>query len=66
MTSFLILLCLQASQASTASGPDFMQSIGKIYVVVAVIVIIFLGLVLYLYRLDRRISRIEKRKRYEK
>jgi CcmD family protein len=39
---------------------DVMRSNGKIYVVVAVLVIILLGLVLYLVRLDRKISKLEK------
>lgn len=33
---------------------------GKIYVVVAVVVTILLGLVIYLISLDRKISRLEK------
>ena len=37
-----------------------MRSNGKIYVVVAVLVIILLGLFFYLIRLDRKISRLEK------
>ena len=41
--------------------PDFFQSIGKIYVVVTVISLVFLGLAVYLYRLDRRITELEKR-----
>ena len=39
---------------------DVMRSNGKIYVVVAVLVIILLGLILYLVRLDRKISKLEK------
>ncbi len=42
------------------SSPDFMRSIGKIYVVVGVIAIIFIGIVLYLVRLDLKISKLEK------
>ncbi|MCB0704588.1 MAG: CcmD family protein [Saprospiraceae bacterium] len=38
---------------------DFMDSIGKIYVVVGVILVIFIGLVIYLIRLDRKIARLE-------
>lgn len=41
---------------------DFMRSSGKIYVVVAVIVIILAGLFLYLYNLDKKITAIEKRR----
>ena len=40
-------------------APDFMRSIGKIYVVVAVIVAIFLGLVAYLIYLDRKLTKLE-------
>ena len=38
---------------------DAMRSNGKIYVVVAVLVIILSGLILYVVRLDRKISRLE-------
>ncbi len=38
-----------------------MRSSGKIYVVVATIAIIFVGLVWYLITLDKRISNIEKK-----
>lgn len=34
---------------------------GKIYVVVAVLVVIFIGIILFLIRMDRRLSRMEKR-----
>ena len=37
-----------------------MRHNGKIYVVVSVILIILTGLILYLVRLDRKISRLEK------
>lgn len=40
---------------------DLMRSNGKIYVVVAVIAIIFTGIIVYLINLDRKISKIEKR-----
>jgi len=47
-----------------AGGPvemaDRLRADGKIYVVVAVVVIILLGLFLYVIRLDRKISRLEK------
>lgn len=39
---------------------DLMRSNGKIYVVVAVLGIILLGVLLYLIRLDTKISKIEK------
>jgi hypothetical protein len=41
---------------------DAMKENGKIYVVIAVMLTILAGLVLYLVRLDRKISRLEKNK----
>ena len=38
---------------------DTMRSSGKIYVVVAVLVTILIGIVLYLVRLDRKIKKLE-------
>ena len=40
--------------------PDFMRSVGKIYVVVATIASIFIGIVVLLFLLERRISKLEK------
>lgn len=37
-----------------------LRSSGKIYVVVAVISVIFIGLAIYLFSIDRKISKIEK------
>ena len=39
---------------------DKMRADGKIYVVVAVILTILSGLILYLVRLDRKISKLEQ------
>ena len=39
---------------------DFMNSNGKIYVVMAVVVIIVIGLFVYLINLDRKIKKLEK------
>ncbi|HEX3023629.1 MAG TPA: CcmD family protein [Chitinophagaceae bacterium] len=39
---------------------DVMKSNGKIYVVMTVVIVIVLGLLLYLIRLDRKISKLEK------
>ncbi len=39
---------------------ELMRSNGKIYVVVTVLLIILVGLFIYLFHLDRKISRLEK------
>jgi len=58
-----LLLCFAAvticAQATTELPPDFLRSIGKLYVVVAVIVVVFLGIAFYLWRLDRRMTDLE-------
>jgi hypothetical protein len=39
---------------------DAMRANGMIYVVVAVLLTILLGLLFYVYRLDRKVTRLEK------
>ena len=39
---------------------DDLRASGKIYVVVAVVAVIVAGLLAYLIRLDRKVSRLEK------
>ena len=53
----------QATTAAAADQPemaDALRASGKIYVVVLVIVIIVSGLLAYLVRLDRKVSRLER------
>lgn len=49
----------QEGTAKTTIG-ETMRSNGRIYVVVAVMLTILIGLILYLVRLDRKISKVEK------
>ena len=59
--SFLFFnLALLAQEKETVDMADEMRSNGKIYVVVAVILTIFAGIILYLIRLDRKITKLEK------
>jgi len=41
---------------------DAMRAEGKIYVVVAVLLVILFGLIIYLFSLDHKLSKIEKLK----
>lgn len=59
--SLFILMFLSA--AASAQGKDLMRDNGRIYVVVAVMVTILLGLILYLVRLDRKMGKLEKENR---
>ena len=56
------LLMVGISHETLANGDDFLRSTGKIYSVVAVILILFLFIVFYLVYLDRKISQIERQK----
>ncbi|MDO7853660.1 CcmD family protein [Hymenobacter convexus] len=65
---FLLLLTLlfnatNAFAQATAAEPemaDDLRASGKIYVVVAVVVVIVAGLLAYLISLDRKVSRLEE------
>jgi CcmD family protein len=62
ITLLLISISTFAQDASNdIEMADVMRSNGKIYIVVAVLAIIFAGIVVYLINLDRKISKIEKR-----
>ena len=56
---FLLLITASVSEAQTEMA-DAMRSNGKIYVVVAVLATIFVGIFGYLVYLDRRITKAEK------
>lgn len=63
LTSILLLFSFLFSFAQgpgSAEMADTMRSNGKIYVVIAVIVTILAGLILYLIRIDRKVSKLEK------
>ena len=57
---FLLTHVLLRAQDSTIAMADGLRSNGKIYVVVAVVLTIFAGIVLYLVRLDRKLGKLEK------
>jgi len=67
MKKLSILLCLTLSsiaalaqaQSGTGMADEFYKS-GRIYVVIATISIIFVGLAIYLFSIDRRLKKIEK------
>jgi uncharacterized protein HemY len=62
----LFILGINLSMPAQGDKPvemaDTMRSNGRIYVVIAVILTILIGLVLYIVRLDKKISRLEKEK----
>jgi len=59
----LLALCINVisfAQAKKVEMADEMRSNGKIYIVVAVCLTILIGLFLYVFSLDRKLSKIEK------
>lgn len=48
------------AQSTTPDMADAMRANGKIYVVVAVCLTILLGLIAYVFAIDRKISKLEK------
>ncbi len=57
---FLLLQGAALAQSETVEMAETMRSNGKIYVVLAVVLTIFAGIILYLIRLDRKLSKLEK------
>ena len=58
----LLLFFVLFANAQESKWTELMNGTGKVFVVIAVMLTILGGLVLYLVRLDRKISRLEKNK----
>ncbi|MBL7725819.1 MAG: hypothetical protein JNK27_16895 [Chitinophagaceae bacterium] len=59
LATFFLSLITFAQDKKTEMA-DIMKENGRIYVVVAVLLTILIGLILYIVRLDKKISRLEK------
>jgi len=58
---FVLLFSVAAfAQGADTAMADTMRSNGKIYVVVAVVLTILAGLILYVVRIERKIKKLEK------
>ena len=61
---WLVVCCLLLNAIAFAQDKpemaDVMRSNGKIYVVVAVCLTILIGLFIYVFTIDKRVSRMEK------
>lgn len=63
-TILTLILSLMSTASVWAQGNDIemaemMRSEGKIYIVIGVLMIIFIGFIFYLIRLDRRVTKME-------
>lgn len=67
MKAFLLLLVSSmlsftaSAQANDIEMADQFRADGKIYVVIAVVSVVLIGLFAYLFRLERKITELEKR-----
>jgi uncharacterized membrane protein len=59
LAAFFMTLSAQAQRPEVEMADTF-RSEGKIYVVVAVALIIFLGMVVYLISIDRKVKKLEE------
>ncbi|RFZ90897.1 CcmD family protein [Mucilaginibacter conchicola] len=64
LLSLIVLLlsfvAVKAQGGKNVEMADVLRSSGKIYVVVGTIAIVFVGLAIYLFSIDRRLKKIEK------
>lgn len=60
ITLLFSLFCSTLTMAQDIEMADVMRSNGKIYVVVAVIAILFIGLMFYLIRIDKKVQKLEE------
>lgn len=59
-TSLCLLMFISSSHLMAQGGSlDFLRSTGKIYSVVIGIAVIFIGIMIYLYRLDNKLTKLE-------
>lgn len=61
MKGFCVFMLLLLSLSSRASGTEeFFYRSGKIQVVITVVMIVLIGLLFYLFRLERKVSKLEE------
>ncbi|MBX2944695.1 MAG: CcmD family protein [Cyclobacteriaceae bacterium] len=62
ITGLVLLLVTNVGLAqSEVEMADTMRTEGKIYVIVAIVLIVLAGLVVYLFMLDRKVKNLENR-----
>ncbi|WP_018626446.1 CcmD family protein [Niabella aurantiaca] len=58
--AFLLLLSSPCLAMAQSGADSLMRSNGRIYVVIAVLLVILLGIFLYLFRVERKLKKLEK------
>ncbi len=60
MKFLMLVLFLLPLLANAQAKENLMYSSGRIYVVIAVILIILIGLILYLVRIEKKVKKLEE------
>ena len=60
ITSIVVIVLSTHTLLAQSGVDDFFRSTGKIYTVLGVVVILFVVLIIYLIRLEKKVSKIEK------
>ncbi|MBP6397447.1 MAG: CcmD family protein [Saprospiraceae bacterium] len=55
-----ILLFFPSTAMAQSHDSDFLRSTGKIYSVIAGVVVIFIGISIYLWKIDNKLTNLEK------
>ena len=61
LSLFALILAYMQVHSQEVEMATGLRSSGKIYVVVIVIAVIFIGLVIYLFSIDRRVKSLERK-----
>jgi len=59
LSLLMVVMALPALAQEKVEMADTMRAEGKIYVVVGIILIVLIGLIVYLFLMDRKVSRLE-------
>lgn len=57
--SLLLLMACSTDMQAESTAVDFLRSTGKIYSVIAVIVVVLIGIAIFLFRIDRKLTKLE-------
>lgn len=66
ITLLLLSVAIYAQPAAPSTSlDDMVMSSGKLYVVIAVLTVILIGIFLYLFSIDRKLKKLEKKANME-
>ena len=60
LLSLFFMTAAHVTSAQNVEMADTFRSEGKIYVVVAIVLIVLVGLILYLFLMDRKMTKLER------